>query len=125
MVLVVDDEPDITELIRECLGEHQITVANSAGEALQLLESTTFDLVICDLLMPDVSGMELYQATCRVAPEHANRFLFLSGAISNPDIKAFLDTVSNPYLQKPFRLRQLKALVDGWPQAASSRRPGG
>ena len=72
-------------------------------EAQLLLDSDrAFDLIICDLMMPALSGSQLFRVTKAKAPQLADRFVFMSGATSNPDVQAFLASVPNERLDKPF-----------------------
>ena len=110
-ILVVDDEPSICRALVRLLGtEHQVTAVTSAGEALELLQAgCSYHLLVCDLMMPGMSGMELYAELGRVWPEHQTRVLFLTGGAPTPAARAFL--ASREHLTKPFDAKQLLAVV--------------
>lgn len=112
-ILVVDDEPAICSSLRRVFSrQYVVTVATSSVAALELLRGgERFDLVLCDLMMPEVSGVELFRAALRLAPEQAGRFVFMSGASVTAQMSAFLSSVPNPFVAKPFDMRRLTSLV--------------
>jgi CheY-like chemotaxis protein len=112
-VLVVDDEAMIGAAIRRTLSsEHDVVPLTSAREALdRILSGDRFDVVLCDLMMPVMSGMELYDELVRSAPDQAKRIIFLTGGAFTPRGQAFLDQVPNPRLDKPFDNQNLRAIV--------------
>jgi PAS domain S-box-containing protein len=111
-VLVVDDEPSIGVVLRRVLRDHQVTAVTAARKALELLESgARFDVILSDLMMPEMSGMDFYDELTRRFPEAARRVVFLSGGAFTPSAHAFLDRVTNPRLEKPFDPRLLRELV--------------
>jgi PAS domain S-box-containing protein len=113
-VLVVDDEPSIGIVVRRVLRDHQVKVVTAAKQALELLESgERFDVILSDLMMPEMSGMDFYDELTRRFPEAAGRVVFLSGGAFTPRAHAFLDRVTNPRLEKPFEPRLLRELVQG------------
>lgn len=102
-VLVIDDEPFIAGLCRRALeAEHDVEVATSALAALSFIEvARNLDVILCDLMMPDTSGMELYEIVLRRFPALAPRFVFFSGGTFTPAARSFRERVSNPFLDKP------------------------
>jgi DNA-binding NtrC family response regulator len=110
-ILVVDDEPHIRYMIRQVLiGEQfEVTVAGSALEALQQLEARPFDLVIADLCLPDITGLDLAEAIRMLDPGTP---VILITAYGTP---AFESIASHPaiahYVHKPFALERLLDLV--------------
>jgi CheY-like chemotaxis protein len=134
-VLVVDDEPLLGRaVVRVLAPPHRVTLAGGGAEALALLASRRFDVVLCDLMMPGLSGMDLYERLVRTAPEVAHRMVFLTGGAYTEDARAFLARVPNARLDKPFEptaLRQVvtRALADAaergaGPDERSDRAPG-
>ena len=120
-VLVVDDEPMIASALKRCLsGRHQVTVVNAAQDALELIRrGDHYDVIVCDLMMPQMTGMELHEHLTRMAPEVADRMIFLSGGAFTQRARAFLEEVRNARLEKPFDSATLRALVDEKVAAAS------
>jgi signal transduction histidine kinase len=113
-VLVVDDEPMIATAISRTLAfEHEVVVSADAAEALErILGGERFDVLLCDLMMPQMTGMDLHSALSEHAPDQAERMVFLSGGAFTAAARAFLDEVPNQRLEKPFDTRQLSALVN-------------
>jgi CheY-like chemotaxis protein len=112
-VLVVDDEPMIGATLRRMLAkEHNVTVVTDGQQALDLLlGGTRFDVILCDLMMPNVTGMDLYAELSRTLPEIVDRIVFLTGGAFTPAGISFLDSVPNQRLEKPFVPQNLRALV--------------
>ncbi len=112
-ILVIDDEPDVAEALGLALEpEHEVLSLHEARRALARLESgDRFDLIFCDLMMPGMSGMELFGEISRVAPEQAERMVFITAGAFTPWSREFLRKVPNPCLEKPFRLDSLHATV--------------
>ena len=112
-VLVIDDEPAVAGAIRRVLApDHDITVVDSGAHCLELLRGgATFDVVFCDVLMPQMSGIELYQEVARTLPEQARRFVFVTGGSFTARAQDFLESVPNRHVEKPFQIGTLKAVV--------------
>jgi signal transduction histidine kinase len=113
-ILVVDDEPMIATAVQRSLAtEHDVVGIASANEALQRIrEGERFDVILCDLMMPQMTGMDLHAELSRVGGEHAVRMIFLTGGAFTPRAQAFLEETPNLYLEKPFNVRQLRALIN-------------
>ena len=93
-------------------GEHEVHVTTAAREAFELLTSDDqFDVVLCDLLMPAMSGMDLYRELKRHRPGLENRLVFMTGGAFTPRAAEFLALVSNRRIEKPFDLSQVRRLV--------------
>jgi len=101
-VLVVDDEPAIRRMLSRELFPHNVVVAASGREALELYGTQDFDLIFCDLMMPEVSGMDFYDQLRSRRPGEEGRIVFMTGGAFTRRAKTFLDTVKNPLLEKPF-----------------------
>ncbi|MDP3156829.1 MAG: PAS domain S-box protein [Archangium sp.] len=117
-ILVVDDEPAIRRMLQRLLGrDHQVVTAASGLEARRLLENDpNFDLILCDLMMPEMTGMELHAWLAARAPDLARKMVFVSGGAFTPNAQAYLEKLDNFELAKPFEpaeLLQLVALVLG------------
>ncbi|ABC83981.1 hybrid sensor histidine kinase/response regulator [Anaeromyxobacter dehalogenans] len=112
-ILVVDDEPLVGTVIQRTLqGEHEVTVAPSARAALaRVAAGERFDLVLSDLLMPEMTGMELYRALRERAPELARRVVFLTGGAFTPAARTFLEQEPVECVEKPFELETIRALL--------------
>ncbi|BDG08828.1 hybrid sensor histidine kinase/response regulator [Anaeromyxobacter paludicola] len=112
-VLVVDDEPLVARVASRLLSPaHEVTVAHSGTQALARVEGgERFDVVLCDLMMPDVSGMELYERLGRCAPELRERLVFITGGAFTATARDFLASVGNRCLEKPFDAEAIRAAV--------------
>ena len=112
-VLVVDDEPQVTTALQRALsGEHEVTTAHTASEALRMLaEDRRFDVILCDVMMPGMTGMDLYAELGRELPDMAGRVIFMTGGAFTPRAVSFLQEVPNPKLGKPLNLEELRMLV--------------
>jgi CheY-like chemotaxis protein len=111
-VLVVDDELPLASMLSRVLSdEHDVEVTTHAKEALALLQSRPFDVVLCDLLMPVMSGMDLYRELKLQRPGLAARVVFMTGGAFTPRAAEFLASVPNPCVEKPFDLNAVRRLV--------------
>lgn len=113
-VLVVDDEEPLVQTIRKYLSsDHEVTAVTSAQAALELMqEGARYDVVLCDLMMPQVTGIELYNEVSGFDPSQASRMVFLTGGAFTPAAREFLDASTNLRLEKPFDLKELRKLVN-------------
>ena len=110
-VLVVDDEPSIVEVVRlSLMEEHDVTATTDARDAFARISTgARFDVIYCDLVMPHMTGMDLHQAVRAIAPDQAERMVFLTGGAFTPRARAFLDEVEDRFVAKPFRPAELLA----------------
>jgi CheY-like chemotaxis protein len=109
-ILVVDDEVMIGTSLRRLLTRkhYDVTVCTGGREALDLLaKASDFQAILCDMMMPDVSGMDVFEELARTAPELAKRVVFMTGGIFTPRAKAFLDSVPNHRVEKPLDIHAL------------------
>jgi two-component system cell cycle sensor histidine kinase/response regulator CckA len=110
-LLVVDDDPMVARAISFAL-DYEVVLASSGREAQQILGSDRrFDAVLCDLMMPEVTGMDLFDAIARTDPELAGRFVFMTGGAFTARARRFIASVPNPHIEKPFQLGTLRAFV--------------
>ncbi len=117
-VLVVDDDPLVGRMIDRILREsHEVVIAESAKAGLERLAAgDTFDAIVCDLMMPDMTGMDLYGALAEVAPALQPKTVFVTGGAYTERSRHFSELVSNPVVHKPFdadTLRDALATVMG------------
>jgi CheY-like chemotaxis protein len=112
-VLIIDDEPMILGALRRALGdEYRVTCLSDGREALaRFAAGERFDLILCDLMMPDTTGMDLYAAIDRLAPGQGQRMIFVTGGAFTPRAREFLDRVSNPRIEKPVDFQNLRVLM--------------
>jgi CheY-like chemotaxis protein len=109
-VLVVDDEPRILKIVAAVLGsDHDVTCEARADAALTRIRAgERFDAILCDLMMPQVTGMDLHETLVQIAPRQAEAMVFLTGGAFTPRARAFLERLSNPLVEKPFDAAALR-----------------
>ncbi len=112
-ILVVDDEELVLRGVKRILAkEHDVVTTVAAREALALCAGgEKFDLILCDLMMPDMTGMDLHRELSRVAPEQANRMIFLTGGAFTAKARKFLSETPKENMEKPFDPANLRAIV--------------
>ena len=112
-VLVVDDEPEVSETLCDivALDGHEVEVASSGQMALRALAHRNFDVILCDMRMPDVDGRGFYARIKQAYPELVERLVFVTGDALGPSIRSFLDETGMPYLEKPIDAEELRTLV--------------
>ena len=112
-VLIVDDEPAVAHALARALRrDHDVRVALSGEEALAILaEGVAFDTLLCDLMMPGLTGMDLYEDLVRRAPALARAMIFMTGGAYTREARAFVDAIPAPLLDKPLDLAALRALL--------------
>ena len=112
-ILVVDDEELVVRGVKRILSkEHDVVATVAAKEALALCAGgEKFDLILCDLMMPDMTGMDLHRELSRVAPEQANRMIFVTGGAFTEKARRFLSETPKEHLEKPFASANLRAIV--------------
>jgi CheY-like chemotaxis protein len=113
-VLVIDDEESLAQAIRRFLSvEHTVTAVYRARDALDLLElGTRYDVILCDLMMPQITGMELHAEVARLDPAQAARIVFLTGGAFTASAREFLLGTANRRIEKPFDLKDVRRLVN-------------
>lgn len=115
-ILIVDDLPNILNSLRRLLEDEQIvTVALGGRAALKILEDRgmSFDLIITDINMPDISGIDLYRYINKKHPKLGSQIIFLTGSILSEKINDFLGSINNPHLEKPFTPQALTTAIAG------------
>jgi two-component system NtrC family sensor kinase len=111
-VLIVDDEPQVLKSLQMTLKGCEVETASRVEEAIGLYGARSFDVVLCDMMMPGGDGSELYAALERMGPEHAARVVFMTGGAFTPRAQAFLARTSNPYVEKPMTAHVLHEVLE-------------
>ena len=111
-VLLVDDEPSLGRALAAALhDEHDVVAVTSGQRAIDLLAvDRDFDVVLCDLMMPAMNGIDFWGRVKASIPALAERFVFVSGGAFTPEATAFLDG-GRPHLEKPFELDVLRGIL--------------
>jgi two-component system cell cycle sensor histidine kinase/response regulator CckA len=112
-VLVIDDEPLVGRAVERILAPGTVEVAVGGRAGLdRVLHDGPWDAILCDLVMPDLSGTDVFEAATRVRPALARRFVFMSGGAFTPRLRAFIDENPERCLGKPFDNGALRAAID-------------
>jgi len=112
-MLFIDDEAAVGRSLELLLApEVEVVAVTRATDALtRLAAGEEFDVVVCDLMMPQHTGMELYDELARIAPAYLPRTLFVTGGAFTPQAREFLGRVKRPLLEKPFTEQQLRSAI--------------
>ncbi len=116
-ILVIDDETGIVAVLKAMLSRegHRVEVANDGAEAKRLLSEHDYDVVLCDLKMPKLRGDQLFSWLQTHKPSLASRFVVMTGDFLSPTTQKALQEWGVPVLHKPFRMDELKALIERLP----------
>lgn len=111
---MIDDEPYLGAAVRRSLAkEHLVVAVDGAAEALTRLErGERYDVILCDLMMPGMDGIEFHRRLSLVLPEEAPRVVFITGGAMTARVEAFFRRVPNLLLEKPLDLDGLRALIE-------------
>lgn len=112
-VLIVDDEGPIANLMREVLAsDHDVLAATSAREALAIIDSQgDFDVIFCDLMMPEMGGVELYRRVRLRSPGLEEQIVFMTGGGFTTGEAELLASIGNRRLEKPFTLGAVEQIT--------------
>jgi len=111
-VLVIDDDPGIRRVLRRILVQHELVEAESGDGAVEVLaQDQRFDVILCDVMMPTMSGTDLHRWLVEHSPGLARRVIFVTGGAFTPDAREYLDRLDNRRLQKPFEAAEVRRLV--------------
>lgn len=113
-ILIIDDEPNLLEIINRVLKRrgYQVNAVSNGEDGLTLALEINPDLILCDLLMPEVSGKDVYNQLKERAPELLNKIIFITGDSVSKESSQFLMETEIPYLNKPFELDFLIEFVE-------------
>jgi PAS domain S-box-containing protein len=112
-ILVIDDDPMVAAAVRRSLmPEHEVVTTTVTEEALGFLRSgQRFEVILCDVMMPNMTGVDFWQEVDRFAPEETPKIVFLTGGAFAPHARQFLDSVPNLSIDKPFSPDKLRKIV--------------
>jgi CheY-like chemotaxis protein len=119
-LLIIDDERSLVDALRILLSDvHDVKLTTSARDAIGQIESgAMFDVILCDMMMPDVDGMAFYARLRQIAPSLVARIGFLTGGAFTRANREFLEGV--PHLEKPFDISALLGLIATLAEASPS-----
>ncbi len=109
-ILVVDDDPIVQKFLAEILSEeeYEVEIIENGDDALERLESEDYDVILLDVKLPSISGIEIYKHFQKRAKSLARRVVFITGDVMGKDTMAFLSRTRAPYITKPFDAEQIK-----------------
>jgi signal transduction histidine kinase/DNA-binding NtrC family response regulator len=114
-LLLIDDEPLVLRSLRRMLGDHHVDLAQGGHEALlRLAQDRNYDLILCDLMMPDMDGTVLYAELERAMPDLLDRVVFCSGGAFTSRTQKFLEQSTRPLVEKPLTRETFDRLVADW-----------
>jgi two-component system, cell cycle sensor histidine kinase and response regulator CckA len=112
-ILIIDDDRPVAAAIAFELHAHDVVVAESGREALEILRrEKNYDVILCDLMMPEVTGMDVYESLRMTAPSLLERLVLMTGGAFTPQARRFVAEVNAPLIEKPFETGQLLAVVE-------------
>jgi signal transduction histidine kinase len=113
-LLIIDDEVALTKALRRQLQRHhEIAIANDGASALALVAHHPFDVVLCDLMMPDMDGLAVHDALGRGDPALADRVVFMSGSAYASELHRVIEARGLPLVPKPAPLTVLLDAIEG------------
>ena len=112
-ILIIDDEPPLARSLGALLArDHDVEVMTSGADALEhLLAGETYDVVLCDVMMPNVSGIDLYERLAHDRPGEEAKIIFMTGGAFTDRARKFLARVPNRRIEKPFPIAELNAAL--------------
>jgi len=111
-VLIIDDHPAVARTLARLLDtEANVAISTSGPDALNRIEGgERFDLVLCDIMMPMMTGLQLFERVRAVAPQMARVFVFITGGLT-PELEKELHATGKRCLEKPVKLSELTKLL--------------
>ncbi len=112
-ILIIDDELSVAKALKRLIGKvEDVVILTDAREALQRIEAgERYDLIVSDLMMPAMTGMDLHRALLASQPDQAARMVFVTGDAFTPEARAFLAQFPGRHLEKPFDLAEIRRVV--------------
>jgi two-component system NtrC family sensor kinase len=111
-ILIVDDEPLMCELLAATLSDdYSVTAFTSARAALAALQENDYDVILCDVMMPELNGMDLYELAILDRPELGERFVFITGGAFTERARLFLRQTGRPVVKKPCSRKELLEVI--------------
>ncbi|MEM9453959.1 MAG: response regulator [Myxococcota bacterium] len=110
-VLLIDDDPLILRMLQRALQGYDIRLAHGGREALERCREESFDLLVCDIMMPDLSGIEVYERLTAHHDQQAGRFLFITGGVVDESLELFLRHPDTRCVRKPFSAQSIRRAV--------------
>jgi len=112
-ILIVDNDPDLSGILRDFLETegYRVAIANDGVEGVKLVMADTFDIILCDMIMPNMRGDMFYKAVERTKAHLCQRFIFMTGHSADKEIGDFIRSIRGLALWKPFEMHQLTEAI--------------
>lgn len=123
-ILVVDDDFNVARAMCRLLRGHQVEVAESGAQAVELCLANDYDLILCDVMMPNLSGAGVHQRLSSLRPEVVPRIVFVTGGMFTAEVLDLMSRVDNRVLEKPVDRGLLAAVIAGVQPVRAAEPPG-
>jgi CheY-like chemotaxis protein len=112
-ILLIDDEPSVRKALRRMLQRsgHDVSTAANGHEGLAALAKRSYEVILCDMRMPDLDGPGFYRQLEQRYPHLRSRIIFLTGDVLSQEAQTFFDQVDNTRLEKPFRAQEVRRVI--------------
>lgn len=112
-ILLIDDESGMQHALGRLLQRdgHDVTTADNGLEGLAALEERPYEVILCDMRMPDLDGPGFYRELERRYPHLISRIIFITGDVLSPEVQIFFTQVDPPYLLKPFKAQEVRRVI--------------
>ena len=110
-ILAIDDEEPVLVYLRRALAHHHLTTETNPHTALERILEGSEDVILCDLMMPDMTGMDLYREVQKSRPDVAERMVFMTAGTFADEGRDFLRAIPGRWIEKPLRITDLEALI--------------
>jgi CheY-like chemotaxis protein len=112
-ILLIDDEPGMQHALGRLLQRdgHDVTTAGNGLKGLAALEERPYEVILCDMRMPDLDGPGFYRELERRYPHLVSRIIFLTGDVLSPEVQTFFTQVDPPRLLKPFKAQEVRRVL--------------
>lgn len=113
-ILIIEDEQVFGRALAEELGaQHDVRLARGGAQGIEMLKTERFDVILCDVRMPEVSGETVYVQACTMCPDHQRSFIFMTGLGWGTELARLHELYRCPVLEKPFPMdRLLRAIAE-------------
>lgn len=110
-ILIIDDEPQVALALKRVLRRHEVSIVHSGAEAKALLATQPFDVIVSDVMMPEPSGIDLYEELAEQGSPLITRFIFVTGGVQGAKAHKFLSSIPNQRLDKPVDALELELAI--------------
>ena len=122
-VLIIDDDTYLARALQKYLENHTVHLAADGAEGLKALRRGLYDVILCDITMPNVTGVDVYNVVRRDLPSVLGKMVFMTGALYSDSIQHFARTCPVPIVEKPFDLPWMRELVGRYVVRDGARSP--